>query len=61
MLKSSKTSKKAKVFWKKNLQKFQVILEKIAKIWVFPQFSLKTLRYDTSYPNVSSKRGYLRF
>ena len=49
MLQSTETSKKPK-FLKKKLQKFQVILEKNAKIWIFTQFSLKTLKYDTSYP-----------
>ena len=49
MLKPTETSKKPK-FLEKKLQKFQVFLEKIAKIWIFPQFSLKTLKYDKSLP-----------
>ena len=59
MLKPTETSKEPKVFQKK-LQKCQTFFDKIAELWIFPEFSLKIFKFDIIYPIVSSEAGQMR-
>ena len=57
MLKLPETLIKPKFLGKK-IAKILSFLEKTAKKWTFPQFSLKTLKYDKIYPNELRSRLY---
>ena len=45
-----KTMPKLKLNW----NQVEAMKQKFEKIWIFPQFSLKLLKYVKIYPNLSS-------
>ena len=57
MLKLTETLIKPKFLGKK-IAKILCFLEKTAKKWIFPQFSLKTLKYDKIYSSELRSRLY---